>query len=100
MSYDKEKKRIFITNLWIATYLLYEGLQPTATSFDGNKVTFLFCDTPKLQKHVSAFLSGITEVNLSKYIGFYQHLRNEMYREKDRDKGGNYAGRHKSKQYF
>jgi len=75
-------KEVFITNIWQAAYLLYSGENLAKTILEGTRVAFVFNDSASLQKKISVFLSGTVEANVSKYISFYQYLKNLIYMEK------------------
>jgi hypothetical protein len=75
-------KKVCITNIWQAAYLLYAGENLVKTILEGTRVAFVFNKSSSLQEKISAFLSGAVEVNVGKYIAFYQYLKNLIYMEK------------------
>jgi hypothetical protein len=78
-------KEVCITNIWQAAYLLYAGENLAKTILEGTRVAFVFNKSSSLQDKISAFLSGAVEVNVGKYIAFYQYLKNLIYMEKGKE---------------
>ncbi len=86
MKSRKEEKEITITNIWLASYLLYEGEHLFQTAFEGEKIVFVFQNSFSLQEKISSFLTDEAVVHPQKFISFYQFLKNLIYEKKGKEK--------------
>jgi hypothetical protein len=78
----KKKTEITVSNIWLASFLLYSGEKFIGSVPDGVRISFIFQDSPDIQEKISDFLTDRGTVHPQKYISFYQFLKNLIYQVK------------------
>jgi len=77
----KGEGTICCNHIWEASFLVYNKIPFINTEFCNGKVTFVFPDTPEVQRILQAFIMN-PEVRLQEYIGIFQRVKNLIYQEK------------------
>lgn len=77
---------ICCSNIWEASFLVYNKIPFTKTEICNGKVTFVFPDTPEVQKILQNFIMN-PEVRLQEYISIFQRVKNLIYKEKGQANG-------------
>jgi hypothetical protein len=85
-SREIEEGTICCGNIWEAAFLIYQKIPFTKTEICNGKVTFVFPDTPEVQKILQDFIMN-PEVRLQEYIGIFQRVKNLVYQIKGQGNG-------------
>lgn len=78
----------FITSdLYLVAYLLSKNFPINKTSWNGNKVIFVFNDTPEIKKEVSNYILGKAIVEPQEFRDKIKIVKSMIYDLKGREHG-------------